>query len=107
MKELFGGFMKKGVIIGIIITALAALLAIAGFIIFSKDDLEAAIDEFEDGDYKEAIIILNRLAKTADYDAGEKIYYYRCRSINGLAGQLENRFDDELAETAQEKRSEE
>ncbi|OHD67015.1 MAG: hypothetical protein A2176_16210 [Spirochaetes bacterium RBG_13_51_14] len=107
MKELFGGFMKKGVIIGIIITALAALLAIAGFIIFSKDDLEAAIDEFEDGDYKEAIIILNRLAKTADYDAGEKIYYYRCRSINGLAGQLENRFDDELAETAQEKKDSE
>jgi len=96
--------MKKGAIIGIIIAVAAVAITIAGYFIFSKDDLESAISEFEDGDYEEAIIRLNRLAKTADYDTGEKIYYYRCRAINGLATGLEDKYADELAEIASEKK---
>ena len=96
--------MKKGAIIGIIIAASAILLSIGGYFIFSKNDLEKAINEFEDRDYKDAILMLNRLARTADYESGEKIYYYRCRAINGMAMKLEEKFSDELAQIAQEKK---
>ncbi len=98
--------MKKGAIIGIIVGALAILLAVAAVFLFSGDDLESAIDEFDGGDYEDAIVMLNRLARTADYDTGEKIYYYRCRAINGLAFQLESEFSSELAASAQEKKNE-
>ncbi|MBP7736104.1 MAG: SH3 domain-containing protein [Spirochaetes bacterium] len=97
--------MKKGAIIGIIVTVIAIALAVTGFFVFAKNDIEKAIDEFEDGDYKESILMLNRLAKTADYDRGEKVYYYRCRAINRLASKLEEKFSDELVEAAQEKKS--
>ncbi len=97
--------MRKGAIIGIIIAVAAIALTIAGFFIFSKNDIEKAIDEFEDGDYKEAILMLNRLAKTSDYDKGEKVYYYRCRAINRLAAKLEEKFNDELIDAAQEKKN--
>lgn len=99
--------MKKGAIIGIIIAVAAIALTIAGYFVFSKNDIEKAIDEFESGDYKDAIIMLNRLAKTADYDKGEKIYYYRCRAANRLASTLEEKFSDELRDAAQEKKNSE
>ncbi len=95
--------MRKGAIIAIVVMTLGIALSIAAYVIFSKNDLEKAIDEFEDRDYREAIVMLNRLARTADYESGEKIYYYRCRAINGLASQLEEKFSDELAAVAQEK----
>ncbi len=69
---------------------------------FQKNDLEEAIGQFEDGDYVDAIVMLNGLLKTADYDTSEKIHYYRCRSINGLARKLEKRYDDELREASLE-----
>jgi hypothetical protein len=97
--------MKKGAIIGIIIAVVAIALTIAGFFIFSKNDIEKAIDEFEDGDYRESILLLNRLAKIADYDRAEKVYYYRCRAVNRLASKLEDKFSDELVEAAQEKKN--
>jgi hypothetical protein len=96
--------MRKGALIGIIIAVLIIALSVAGYFIFAKNDLEKAIDEFEDRDYQEAILMLNRLAKTADYESGEKIYYYRCRAINGLASKLEEKFKDELTAVAQEKK---
>ncbi|MBN2077977.1 MAG: SH3 domain-containing protein [Spirochaetes bacterium] len=99
--------MKKGAIIGIIAGVLAILIAVAAAFFFSGDDLGSAIDDFESGDFKDAIIMLNRLARTADYDAGEKIFYYRCRAINGLAFQLEKKFSDELEEAAQERKNDE
>lgn len=99
-----GGIMKKGALIGIIIVASAILLAIGGYFIFSKNDLEKAINKFEKRDYKDAILLLNRLARTADYESGEKIYYYRCRAINGMAMKLEEKFSDELAQIAQDKK---
>ncbi len=97
--------MKKGAIIGIVIIAAAALLTLLGVILFSKKDLDRAIDEFEDHDYVDSIIILNRLARTAGYESGEKIYYYRCRAVNRLASQMEEKYADELAEIAREKKS--
>jgi hypothetical protein len=97
--------MKKGALIGIIIALLAFALAIIYVFVFSKKDIEKAIDEFEDRDYKEAILLLNRLAKTADYETGEKIYYYRCKAVNGLAAQLEEKFSGELAEASLEKKN--
>lgn len=96
--------MKKGAVIGIVIAVLAVAILIAGYFIFRKDDLESAIGTFENGNYQEAIIRLNRLARTADYDTGEKIYYYRCRAINGLATKLEDKYADELAEIGREKK---
>jgi hypothetical protein len=99
--------MKKGAVIGIVIAALVVAITIAGYFLFHKDDLESAISDFEDGDYQETIIELNRLAKTANYDTGEKIYYYRCRAINGLASKLEDKYSDELTEIAQEKKNRE
>lgn len=95
--------MKKGAIIGIIVAVLGIALSIAGYFVFSKNDLDTAIDEFEDGDYRDSILMLNRLARTADYETGEKIYYYRCRAINGLASKLEQKFSDELIAISQEK----
>jgi hypothetical protein len=95
---------KKGALLGIIITLLSIALIVAYFFIFAKKGLEKAIDEFEDRDYKEAIHLLNRIAKTADHDKGEKIYYYRCKAINGLAAQLEEKLSDELAASALEKK---
>jgi hypothetical protein len=106
-KESEEGIMRKGAIIGIIVAAAVIALTIAGYFIFSKNDIEKAIDEFESGDYKDAIIMLNRLARTADYDRGEKVYYYRCRAINRLASKLEDKFSDELVEAAQEKKNRE
>jgi hypothetical protein len=96
--------MKKGAIIGIIIAVCAVVLAVGSYFIFSKNDLEKAINKFEDRDFKKAILMLNRLARTADYETGEKIYYYRCRAINGLALKLEEKFNDELTQIAQEKK---
>jgi hypothetical protein len=97
--------MKKGVFLGIIIALLAIAFIIINFIVFSKKDLEKAIDEIEDRDYKEAILLLNRIAKTAGFEQGEKIYYYRCKAINGLAAQLEEKYSDELQASALEKKS--
>lgn len=97
--------MKKGAIIAIIVAAVAVVLTVLGMILFSKKDLDRAIDEFEDRDYVDSIIILNRLARTAGYESGEKIFYYRCRAINRLASQLEEKYGDELVEIAQEKKS--
>lgn len=99
--------MKKGAIIGIIAIAIAVILAVAAAFLFSGDDLESAVEDFESGDFRDAIVMLNRLAVTADYDTGEKIYYYRCRAINGLAFKLEKKFSDELEAAAQERKNEE
>ena len=96
--------MKKGTIIGIIIAVAVVAITITVFLLLRKNDLESAIGDFEDGDFQDAIIELNRLARTSNYDTGEKIYYYRCRSINGLATKLEDKYNDELKDLAREKK---
>ena len=78
--------------------------AVTALKIFKSDDLESAINEFEDQDYLDAIVELNRLSQVSDYERSEKIYYYRCRSLNGLALKLEKKYEDELASASLEKK---
>jgi hypothetical protein len=91
--------MKRSTIIGIIILA-GALVSLIAWALLRGYDLEDAIDRYESGRHLAAIDILGRLQRTADYDAGEKIYYYRCRALNGLAEELEKKYDDELRAVA-------
>lgn len=81
-------------IIGILLIALAVMIFL---FVREKPGLAAAVDQYRAGDYREAIVILNRIAPAADFSEGEKIAYYRCKSINGLAASLQDHFDDELA----------
>lgn len=95
--------MKKSAIIGSIILGILLITGII-YLATSGDTLDKAIDQYESGDYIDAIIMLNRLVKTAGYDESEKIHYYRCRSINSLAEELEDDYEDELVEAALENR---
>jgi len=83
----------------VVITAIAILIIICGVIFFAwrGDSLESAIRSYERSNYVSAIITLNKLLITADYDNGEKIYYYRCKSLNALAEELEEDYSDELS----------
>lgn len=87
--------MKKLLLIAAGILALGAILFL-GIWFFTSDSLEKAIDKYESGKYEASLKMLKRLAPKADYEAGERIYYYRCRAINGLAERLEKKYDDEL-----------
>jgi len=94
--------MKKALII---LTALALVGGITTAIIFwSGTDMNDAIEQFEAGDYDDALTIIRKLFPHADYDAKERMYYYRIRSVNGLADELEKKYDDELLEAALEKK---
>ncbi len=95
---------KKGALLAVAAILSAVALIILAVIFLSKRDLEKAIDEYEDHDYKEAILLLNRIAKTAGHEKGEKVYYYRCKAVNALAAQLEQKYSDELLECAMEKK---
>jgi len=89
----------------IFITAIAAILIISFVIIFFSlkgDTIESAIRSYERGNYVNAIIALNKLLATADYDNGEKIYYYRCKSLNSLSEELEEDYADELVSASLE-----
>jgi hypothetical protein len=86
--------MKKLIGVGVI------LLIAAGFLVyyffFRADTLLTSIEKFENGNYKSAVIILNKLLLSAGFDEAEKIYYYRCKSLTRLAETIERRYDDEL-----------
>ncbi|MBN1533550.1 MAG: SH3 domain-containing protein [Spirochaetes bacterium] len=86
--------MKKIIIIASIVILQAAV--IAGFLLFRDNDVEDAIEEYEDGDYVDAITEFNRLIPLSGYEDAEKLHYYRCRAINRLAERIEHDYDDEL-----------
>ncbi|MCU0848943.1 MAG: SH3 domain-containing protein [Spirochaetes bacterium] len=86
------------------IAIIATVGAVTAINVFKSDDLESAINEYEDQDYLDAIVELNRLSQVSDYERSEKIYYYRCRSLNGLALKLEKKFEDELTSASLEKK---
>ena len=89
----------------VVITAIAIFLIICCVIVFSAlkgDSLESAIRSYERGSYINAIVALNKLLITADYDSGEKIYYYRCKSLNAISEELEKDYSDELASASLE-----
>lgn len=73
-----------------------AVLAVLAVLLLRGDDFKRAVRDFDKGNYEDSIKLLNRLAKTADYDPGERIYYYRCRALNALADSLERKYGDEL-----------
>ncbi len=82
----------------IIIPLVVILLVYAIIAIFIGDDIEDAIDLFEEEEYVDSIKVLNELIKVVDYEKGERLYYYRCRAINELSSQLEEEFREELQE---------
>lgn len=81
------------IIVAIII--IAASIFLASFLL-KDDDLNSAIYMLEDEKYIDSLELLNRLATVCDYDAGEKIFYYRSRAINRLALYLESEYEEEL-----------
>ena len=96
--------MKKSAIIGFIVAGIAAVLLLI-YILTGGESIDTAIEEFEDGDYIEAIEILNRLLPAAGYEQAEKMHYYRCKSLNSLAEELESDYDDELKDASLENRN--
>ena len=86
---------KKSAIISAIIIAAAIVFTVIYFLTRSTT-VESAIRDYEDGDYADSIVDLNTFVKTANYESGEKIYYYRCKSLNMLAEELEKYYEDEL-----------
>ncbi len=90
------------------IAIISALLIIAGstsYLLLKEKNLKYAVDLFHDGDYIESIETLNKLSPLADYEKGEKIYYYRARALNKLADLLEDEFHDELENISIEKKN--
>lgn len=61
----------------------------AGIIYFNDPDIDDAIEEFEAGDYDDALKIIKKIFPMAKYDQQERMYYYRIRSVNALADYLE------------------
>lgn len=95
--------MKKSAIIGLIVLAVTIIVSLVIFL-SGDDTVETAISEYESGDYIDAIVILNRLIPAAGYDQAEKMHYYRCKSLNSLAEELEDDYDDELEDASLENR---
>ncbi len=96
--------MKKLLLIGGGILALGAIVFLVIWLL-TGDSLEKAIDRYESGRYEASLVMLGRLAPKADYETGERIHYYRCRAINGLAEKLEKKYDDELRAASLENES--
>lgn len=80
------------VIAGVIVGIIALVVKLT-----AKTEYEKAIAEYDDGDYKDSLRILNSLTGKLDFEKAEVVYYYRCKAINRLAEKLEKKFDDELA----------
>jgi len=92
---------KKSAIIAAIIFLVIIIITVV-YMLTRGETIESAIRDYEDGDYVEAIISLNSFIKTANYEEGEKIYYYRSKSLNTLAEELEDDYDDELKDASLE-----
>jgi len=95
---------KTRILIIAIAVAVIAGLAFAGAWLFGDPTLDDAIDDYESGEYGDAIETLNSLIPRAGYDDLEKVYYYRARSMNRLAETIEKEFSDELAAAAIDKK---
>jgi len=93
-------FKKSAIISAIILGIVTCITAV--YFLTRGETVESAIRDYEDGDYVDAIVSLNSFVKTANYEDGEKIYYYRCKSLNTLAEELEDDYDDELKDASLE-----
>jgi hypothetical protein len=95
--------LKKSALIAIV-SLLAGIIILSAFFFLKSDNLESAINEYENGNYFSAITDLNNLRENASYEDGEKIYYYRCRAINDLAQELEEKYSKYLKTASAENR---
>jgi hypothetical protein len=93
-------FKKSAIIAAIVFLLVISITAV--YLITRGETIESAIRDYEDGDYIDAIVSLNSFIKTANYEDGEKIYYYRCKSLNTLAEELEDDYEDELKDASLE-----
>lgn len=91
--------MKNVFKIGAIVLCIGIIVFLIS-LLFRGGDIETAIDRYDDGKYLSSLKLLKKLSRTADYEAGERIYYYRSRAINGLAEYLEKKYSDELKAVA-------
>jgi hypothetical protein len=80
------------------IALLIVVIAIAGFVIyraFAPATFDTAISYIDDGRYAKALRVLDSLSKTANYEEGERIYYYRLKALLGLINELNSDYEDE------------
>lgn len=96
--------LKKSALITIALI-LAGIVFLITFFSIKDDDLESSIRKYEQGNYVSAIIALNNIKESPSYEDGEKIFYYRCRAINDLAEELENKYSKYLKAAIIEKRN--
>lgn len=94
--------MKRLILTATVILLLAGIPA--GIYLFSDPGIDDVIEEYEGGNYDDALAILKEILPLADYTARERIYYYMIRSENSLADRLETDYDDELTDAALEKK---
>jgi len=80
------------------IALLIVVIAIAGFVIyraFSPATVDTAISYIDDGRYAKAHRVLDSLSKTAHYEEGERIYYYRLKALLGFINELNSDYEEE------------
>ncbi len=87
--------MRRIALVGLIVLVLGGAVFLIS-LLFRGATLESAIEKYDDGRYLGSLQVLKKLSLAADYEKGERIYYYRCRAINALAEELEKKYDDEL-----------
>jgi len=85
------------ILLGAAVIAAVVAVVVTAVKLTAKTELEEAVAEYDDGDYVEALRLLNSLAPRVQYEKGEVVYYYRCKALNRLAERTERRFEDELA----------
>ncbi|MEW6526080.1 MAG: SH3 domain-containing protein [Spirochaetota bacterium] len=83
------------------IAAIVIVVAIAGVLVYramTPATIDNAIEHIDSGNYKKALNVLNTLAKTANYEDGERIYYYRLKALLGFINEMNEDYADECAE---------
>ncbi len=73
------------------LAAVVIVVAIAGVIVYramTPSTIDNAIEYIDSGNYKKALRVLSTLAKTANYEDGERIYYYRLKALLGFINEL-------------------
>ncbi|MCX8124472.1 MAG: SH3 domain-containing protein [Spirochaetes bacterium] len=88
--------MSKKIIIAIVIIA----LIVAGIVwrVLAPKTIEDAIAYIDNGSYTKALKVLETLAKTSDYESGERVYYYRVKALLGFINKLNEDYADERNE---------
>lgn len=89
-----------------LIAAVIVIVAIVALIIYraiAPATLDDAIRYIDNGSYSKALKTLETLAKTSNYEDGERIYYYRLKALLGFINELNEDYADECSEIAKTK----